>query len=46
MSSRTHEWSPDLNPLDFYFWEYIGQKVYAEEFTTENMKNRAQDVQI
>jgi len=42
MGSRTHEWpsrSPDLNPLDFYFWGYIKQKVYAEKPTAENMKN-------
>jgi len=44
---QTHEWpprSPDLNPLDFYFWGYIKQKVYEEELTTaENMKNRIQE---
>jgi len=44
MDSRTHKWPPrssDLNLLDFYFWRYIKQKIYAEESTTtENMKNR------
>lgn len=47
MGSRTHEWpprSPDLTPLDFYFWGYIKQKVYAEEPTTaENMKERIRE---
>jgi len=47
MGSRTHEWSLrslHLNPLDFYFWGYIKQKVYAEEPTTaENMKNRIRE---
>jgi len=46
-SSRTHEWPPrslDLNPLNFYFWGYIKQKVYAEVPTTaENMKNRIRE---
>jgi len=43
MGSQTHERpprSPDFNPLDFYFWGYIKQKVYAEEPTiAENTKN-------
>jgi len=47
MGSRTHEWpskSSNLNPLDFYFWGYIKQKVYAEKFTTaENIKNRIRE---
>jgi len=45
MGSRSHEWSPsDLNPLDFYFWGYIKQNVYAEKSTTaENMKNRIRE---
>lgn len=47
IGSRTHEWpprSPDLTPLDFYFWGYIKQKVYAKEPTTaENMKERIRE---
>jgi len=41
----SHEWPLklfDLNSLDF--WEYIKQKVYAEEpATAENMKNRIRE---
>ena len=28
---KTHEWSsssPDFNPLDYYFWNKVNQKVY------------------
>lgn len=44
MGSRVQEWpprSPDLTPLDFYFWGYIRDIVYSQKPTTvENMKNR------
>jgi len=36
--------SPDLTPLDFYFWGYIGNRVYATELTTkEDCQQRIRD---
>ncbi|GBN60593.1 hypothetical protein AVEN_226786-1 [Araneus ventricosus] len=41
------EWpprSPDLNPLDFFMWEYIKQRVYATPPPTlQELKNRITD---
>lgn len=36
--------SPDLNPLDFYFWGHLKQLVYSEEITSINhLRQRIND---
>ena len=32
-------WSPDLTPLDFYLWNHVTSKAYAENITSLTQLN-------